>query len=112
MNTPLKTIKIINKYVTKTVALTFMVPDVPGTDATRLFEVRGEEIVDNGLVFGQGGRVVGGPRRRSRAVVGEQKRQQQQPDGGGGRRPLFAHFHRCGGGPMSLSRTGPCDSML
>lgn len=85
-----------------------MVPDVPGTDATRLLEVRGEEVVDDGLVFGGrrrrgrgggggcGGRVVGGPRqRRGGPVSAAQKRQQQQPDGDGrGRRPLFTHFRR------------------
>lgn len=76
-----------------------MVSDVPRTDATGLFEVRGEEIVDYGLVFSRrqrrGGktvRVVGGPRRRGRSVLGEQKRKQQQPDGG--RHPFFAHFLR------------------
>lgn len=77
-----------------------MVSDVPRTNAAWLFEVRGEEIVDDGLVLigsgqrrggGQRGRVVGGPRRSSRAVSDEQKCQQPQPGGG---RPPFAHFHR------------------
>lgn len=57
-----------------------MVSDVPRTNAARLFEVRGEEIVDDGLVLigrgqrrggGQRGRVVGIPRRRGRAVSSE-----------------------------------------
>jgi len=73
-------------------------PDVPGADAAWLFEVRGEEIVDNRLVFGgqqrrggRAGRVVGGPRRCGRSVLGEQKREQQQPDGDD--RPDFEHCH-------------------
>jgi len=72
---------------------------VPRTDATGLFEVRGEEIVDDGFVFSRRQRrgsrtvgVVGGPRRRGRSVLGEQKRKQQRPDGG--RHPFFAHFPR------------------
>jgi len=76
-----------------------VVSDVPWTDATGLFEVRGEEIVDDGLVFGRrlrrddrAARIVGGPRLGGRSVLGKQKRKQQQPDGGG--HPLFAHFPR------------------
>lgn len=77
-----------------------MMSNVPRTNAAWLFEVRGEEIVDDGLVLigsgqrrggGQRGRVIGGPRRRGWAVSGEQKSQQPEPDGG---RPPFAHFHR------------------
>lgn len=83
--------------------------DVPGTDAARLFEIRREEIVDDGLVFGRqqwrGGRasrIVYGPRRCGPAVSGEQKREQQQPDRRGGGRPFFAHFHRCLYAKMSV----------
>jgi len=73
--------------------------NVPRTNATRLFEVRGEEIVDDGLVFGRrlrhgcrAIRVVGGPRRRGRSVLCKQKRKHRQPDGD--RHPFFAHFSR------------------
>jgi len=76
-----------------------VVSDVPWTDATGLFEVRGEEIVDDGLVFGRrlrrndrAVRVVGGPRLRGRSMLGKQKRKQKQPDGG--RHPPFTHFPR------------------
>lgn len=75
-----------------------MVPNVPGTDAARLFEIRGEKVVDNGLVFSgrkrhaAGRRVIGGPRRCDRAVLAEQKHHHHQPDDRG--RTLFAHFYR------------------
>lgn len=79
--------------------LTFVVPDVPRTNATRLFEIRGEEIIhDGGFVFDGRQRrddrssgVVRGPRRRGRSVLYEQNRKQPEPDCGG---PFFTHFRR------------------
>lgn len=98
-------------YVIGWELLTFMVSDVPGTDAARLFEIRREEIVDDVLVFGgrqrRGGRadrghIVGSPWRRGRAMLSVQEHDQQQPDGS---RTLFPHFHRVvrRGNPSGLS---------